>query len=248
MAIGYWLSNTPQLNTFLNSNRSKNSPEWFTSVLGDVDDIGRFDSPDLPPEIDLWRVPLDHLAGRSEQFLSWLSSDEKKRANRFHFERDRARFVVGRGFLRWILGQYLQADPATLGFVYGPAGKPSLAPVHSEPLHFNLSHSEDLAVFAVSADHALGVDVERIRPVPEADCILHRYFPRETAEHWRRLSPEQQPQAFFQSWVQREAIAKRVGCGLGGLDSASGLTSANDKVFQFVPSPGYIGALALSGI
>jgi 4'-phosphopantetheinyl transferase len=85
-------------------------------------------------EVHVWRLTL---AGPTERFLELLDTDEVARANRFHFERDRKRFMIARGFLRLLLGRYLQTDPKHLQFVYGAWGKPSLA--FESRLRFNKS-------------------------------------------------------------------------------------------------------------
>lgn len=199
---------------------------------------------DLPPGLVLWRVSLDTLGGESDRLRSWLSPDELERARRFHFERDRIRFTLCRGALRWILARHLDADPAAIGFAYGPSGKPALAGNNAERIRFNVSYSDGLAVVAVSLRHEVGVDVERVRPVPEAAAILERHFSRETVAHWRGLSVEQQPEAFLLSWVQHEAEVKRSGQGLVGIRDGYEAGSADGQVRVFVPASGYVGALA----
>ena len=201
----------------------------------------------LPPGLDLWRVSLDELGGEWDRFHSWLSPDEQERARRFHFERDRDHFILRRGSLRWILARYLDLDPAAIGFAYGPAGKPALVADNAERVRFNVSHSDGLALFAVSAHHEVGVDVERVRPVPEAGAILERHFSDETVARWRGLSVDQQPEAFLRSWVQHEAEVKRSGQGLAGIREEHGADSAKGEVLGFVPAPGYVGALAWEG-
>src|SRR5207245_1715236 len=117
--------------------------------------------PDLRSgEVHVWRVPLSE--NDPEQLGALLSRDEWIRAERFHFERDRARFICGRGLLRTILGRYLNTDPRDLTFVEGPYGKPELTGIPSS-LRFNLSHSDDLMLLAVTHARAVGVDLEMIR-------------------------------------------------------------------------------------
>src|SRR5712671_2612469 len=126
-----------------------------------------FDPP--PPDLELvngdihiFCAPLDQPLTRLEQFAASLSKDERQRASRFIFERDRNRFVAGRGMLREILGRLLRLEPGELIFSYGFRGKPRLAAAAwGNFLHFNLAHSDSLAVYAVSRGHEIGVDVER---------------------------------------------------------------------------------------
>ena len=235
------------MNTVLTENRYKKSPETFTSAGGDMHGIVAIAGLDLPPGLALWRVSLDELRGEWDRFHSWLSPDEQERARRFHFERDRDRFILRRGSLRWILARYLDTDPGACGFAYGSAGKPVLAGNHAERVRFNVSHSDGLAVVAVSAHHEVGVDVERVRLVLEAGAILERHFSDETVARWRGLSVDQQPEAFLRSWVRHEAEVKRSGQGLAGIREEHGADSADGQVRVFVPASGYVGALAWGG-
>lgn len=200
--------------------------------------------PGIPSGIYAWRVSLDLIEPDLERLSLSLSADERTRAQRFHFLRDRSRFVAGRAILRALLGDCLDRDPASLEFVYGPMSKPLLASEFAGSMHFNLSHSDGVAVYALSADYELGVDVERIRPVPEAESILRTHFPAGTVERWQRLPLEQRMESFYQSWVQLEAIAKREGCGLAGLEDSPERFAEAGSFIQFIPAPGYVGALA----
>src|SRR5688572_25749401 len=104
-------------------------------------------------EIHVWRASLDQPLSHLERLAQTLSADERKRAESFHFQQDRERFIVGRGLLRRILGGYLRADPSRLHFRYGPRGKPAVAErSQGRVLYFNLSHSHGLALYAVNLD------------------------------------------------------------------------------------------------
>ena len=131
-------------------------------------------------EVHVFCAPLDVPRKRLQELVQPLSDDEWQRAGRFHFERDRLRFLAGRGTLREILSLLLQRQPASFVFSGGKCGKPKLtAPADVHSFHFNLAHSGSIAVFA-AATHELGVDLERIRVLDEADQIVSRLFsPRE---------------------------------------------------------------------
>jgi 4'-phosphopantetheinyl transferase len=146
--------------------------------------------------IEVWDVALDTADA------AVLSADERERAARFHFERDRDRFIAGRSSLRRILAGYLALDPATLVFEYNRFGKPALA--GATGLHFNASHSEGRMLVAV-AGREVGVDLERERPGVGFDTIVQRYFPG---------TP---PGEFFRAWARREAYLKAIGRGLAEL-------------------------------
>jgi 4'-phosphopantetheinyl transferase len=157
--------------------------------------------------------PLSHL----EQLAETLSKDERQRAARFHFERDKNRFVTGRGILREILGWLLGAEPNGLVFSRGVHGKPRLAkPAAGSFLHFNLAHCDSLAVYAVARANEVGIDLERIRPVCETEEIAAHCFSERERAQWLSLPGESRAEAFFNCWTRKEALLKATGEGIGG--------------------------------
>jgi 4'-phosphopantetheinyl transferase len=164
-------------------------------------------------EVHIWLAALDVLP--LSTLLNGLSPDESARADRFHFARDKQRFVAARGVLRHLLGRYLDVAPGALRFDYGPRGKPSLAAgAWPGGLRVNVSHSGGLALLGFARERELGVDLEFERPVPDAESIAQRYFsPREAAVlGW--LTPADRPAAFFRCWTRKEAFIKATGDGL----------------------------------
>jgi 4'-phosphopantetheinyl transferase len=144
-----------------------------------------------------------------------LSYDEAIRAGRFRFERDRRRFVVARGVLRIILGRYTGFEPSQLRFRYGERGKPYLsASFGSYTLHFNVSHSHELALYAVTRDYEVGVDLEYIRPIPDAEQIAERFFSTRENVALRAIPVDLKYEAFFTCWTRKEAYIKARGEGL----------------------------------
>jgi 4'-phosphopantetheinyl transferase len=168
-----------------------------------------------PAEVHVWRVRLDPEPERLEALWATLSPDERARADRFHFSRDRNRFVAGRGQLRCLLGRYLLEDPGRVRLAYGPRGKPRLA---SEPaaarLSFNLSHSGAQALCAVAPGAAVGVDVESLRAWEDAASVAGRYFSASEAAALRRTAPGLRAAAFLTCWTRKEAFIKATGDGL----------------------------------
>ena len=164
----------------------------------------------------IWAIPLDLNPAAVEEFHATLAPAERERAARFHFSRDRDRFVVGRGALRHILGRCLQTAPTKLRFTYGPHGKPSLEHGAEESgLQFNLAHSDGLALLAVTRAAQIGVDLERVRPLKDADGLVTRFFfPREITT-FQSLPEDQKPAAFFNLWTRKEAWLKAIGEGIG---------------------------------
>jgi 4'-phosphopantetheinyl transferase len=171
-------------------------------------------------DIHVWRADLDLPIIGFQKLYQTLSVDEKKRAERFYFEKDRRRFIAGRGTLRTILGCYLNVEPSRLQFCYGKNGKPHLADTFGNAvIHFNISQSEGLALYAFSRGYEIGVDIERIRDIPEMDQIAERFFSEGENSIFRALPESKKKEAFFNCWVRKEAFIKAKGDGLGfGLD------------------------------
>ncbi|MGA2660798.1 MAG: 4'-phosphopantetheinyl transferase superfamily protein [Verrucomicrobiota bacterium] len=165
--------------------------------------------------VHLWSLSLSLPPAALAQAASLLAPREAERAARFRFEGGRHRAIAGRGQLRAVLGRCLGADPAALEFSYGPQGKPALAGVWSgSGWHFNLAHSADVAVLAVTRSGPVGVDVERIRPLTDVGRLVSRFFsPREDAA-FRALPEDQKADAFFRLWTRKEAWLKATGEGI----------------------------------
>jgi 4'-phosphopantetheinyl transferase len=170
-------------------------------------------------EVHVWRASLDQPPGVAARLRLTLSEDERDRAARFHFERDRVRFVIARAALRAVLGRYLDVRPGDPRFSYGAHGKPSLSPEFvARPagvgLEFNVSHSHTLALVAVARGRALGVDIERLRADAAERRIAERFFSAREFAALCALPDEQQPRAFFDCWTRKEAYIKARGEGL----------------------------------
>jgi 4'-phosphopantetheinyl transferase len=205
--------------------------------------------------------PLDIDAGRLARLLS---VDERERAGRFAFERDRRRYIVARARLRQLLGERLGVAPECLRFVYQPQGKPALASCPGQrDLRFNVSHCGEVAAYAFAEGREVGVDIEEVRELPDADDIVMRFFSRRERGAYMRLPLRERPQGFFNCWTRKEAFIKALGSGLScPLDSfdvsfAPGRPARILRVGRvaasrcgwtlrsFVPGPGLVGAVAL---
>jgi 4'-phosphopantetheinyl transferase len=166
-------------------------------------------------EVHIWCSSLERPLPIAEKFSLLLSPDEKARAERFYFERDRVHFIVGRGLLRTILGSYLGMDPAQIEFSYGLYGKPALQTNHTDNvLQFNLAHSKDLAVYAFCWNHQIGIDLEHVRPMPDEDNFAEQFFSARESALIASLSGEEKRNAFFKIWTCKEAFLKASGDGL----------------------------------
>src|ERR1700722_13056166 len=134
--------------------------------------------------VRLWIVRLEAGGDKFWRSLAVLSPEEMARAERFHFDRHRRAFVLGRAVLRFLLAGYVDMDAAAIQFVYGPQGKPALAPMLKNgpcSLRFNASHSGDLAAYVFTDGCEIGVDVERYRALPDLENIARRFFSSEEA-------------------------------------------------------------------
>ena len=162
-------------------------------------------------EVHVWRLALDQPESVVAEFRETLEADELERAGRFHFEKHRKHFVVGRGGLRYVLARYVDLKPQEFCFSYGAYGKPALV---GEELRFNMSHSNGVALFAVALDRELGVDVEHIREDFATEDIARRFFSRGEVAAFNALANEEQVSAFFRCWTRKEAYIKAIGRGL----------------------------------
>lgn len=169
-----------------------------------------------PGEIHVFCASLDLPASRLAHLALGLSEDERARAERFRFNKDRARFVAGRGLLRELLGWLLRVESNRLTFSYTARGKPALAePASGQSLRFNLAHADSLAVYAVAREHEVGVDVEHFRSIEGAESFAERYFTERELADWRSVPLSQRTEAFFNCWTRKEACLKAIGCGIG---------------------------------
>jgi 4'-phosphopantetheinyl transferase len=217
-------------------------------------------------DIHIWRADLDLPIIGFQKLYQTLSIDERVRAGRFHFEKDRRRFIVGRGTQRTILGCYLNVEPSWLQFCYGKNGKPALADSFGRgAIFFNMSASEGLALYAFTRDHEIGVDIEHIRDIPEMDQIAERFFSARENGVFRSLPESKKREAFFNCWTRKEAFIKAKGEGLGlGLDQFEVSLAPGDRAAllrtngdrqeasrwslrELDPGPGFAAALAVQG-
>jgi len=164
-----------------------------------------------PHQVDIWRVFIDPQSASVQLTESTLSADEAERAARFHFDRDRDRFIVSHVALRNVLSRYLNCQPNELTFLVDEYGKPALK---GYKLEFNLSHSGDFALIAVTQKHKVGVDVEHIRTDKDLEGIANRFFSQSEVSELMALPSEQGIVGFFNCWTRKEAYIKAHGLGL----------------------------------
>ena len=166
---------------------------------------------DFADKVDIWQVPLDRPPAEAAWLRSLLTPEEMRKADGFHFEKDRRRYAVARGALRAILAERVGAAPEALRFTLGSHGKPFLT---GGP-EFNLSHCEDLALIAVApAGRAVGVDAEKVRSFQDMRSIEERYFSAEERGFLAAAGPAERARRFLTLWTRREAAAKALGLDL----------------------------------
>jgi 4'-phosphopantetheinyl transferase len=219
-------------------------------------------------EVHVWRASLARTSRQELQTLqSLLAPDEVERAGRFHFERDRASFILARGMLRSILAAYLQQNPAQLRFSFSEYGKPALIvnDDNSGELRFNVSHSHELALYAVTRNREVGIDVEYMRADFASEEIAERFFSSGEVVALRALPQDRRTEGFFNCWTLKEAYIKARGEGLSfpldrfhvslsqGEQQAilnvheAPIETARWSLQALMPEDGYAAAIAVEG-
>jgi len=190
------------------------------------------DLPGLEASVHVWAVRLDDASVDLERGSELLSPDELERAARFRFELHRRRYLVAHIALHEIISRYLPIDPARLSFDHGPNGKPKLARALAPgDIEFNLSHSNEMALLAITRGHEVGVDIEHAREKFEFQDIAERFFTAKEVAAMRGLPSTLQRQAFFKCWTSKEAFLKAKGTGLSGaLDEVEIALGADGQV------------------
>ena len=162
--------------------------------------------------ISVWRLRLDLGDALIDDLARMLSSDELQRSERFRQIIDRNRFIVTRAGLRQLLGRYLSVEPAGLEFAYTPRGKPYLQGAGLP--HFNVSHSGNIALVAISTYCPVGVDIEHLDRDVDFAALAGRFFSPGERIALSALPAHRQKQAFLTGWTRKESILKATGDGL----------------------------------
>jgi len=211
-------------------------------------------------EIHVWCVELD-VAGEVGTLAACLNKEERERANGLLSGTHQRRFVVARGMLRQLLGLYLDQDPGAVAFARGAHGKPFLP---EGGLHFNVSHTHELALYAIARDREVGVDVEWMRPQVAHEQIAARFFSLEEQEALAQVPAEARQAAFYNIWTRKEAYVKARGDGIAAglgtfavsLGAEAALLRSDEgrdeverwKLVALEPAAGYVAALCGAGV
>lgn len=200
----------------------------------------------LNRDVHIWSTDLNLDSNRINEFTQFLTVQERQRAAKFINPIHGNRWIVARGYLRQILSQYLNLAPAAVVFTYGAQGKPA---VDGNQLQFNLSHSGDRAIYGMSANVPIGIDLEYIHDLPAAD-LVDRFFSPAEQIIFHNLPIEIQQASFFHAWTQKEAYLKACGTGLSTpLDQIEvSIDSRNPAAIISAPTAGFwqIQKLAIS--
>lgn len=214
-----------------------------------------------PGRVHVWRLDLGVGEADARRLARRLDAEERARAERLRVSERRRRFEVGRGALRGLLSAYVGADPAALRFDYGRHGKPSLA---SPPgPRFGVAHSDDVALVALHPDRELGLDVEVLREVRDAESLARRFLPPAVRRAVTSSPGSEASEAFLAAWTRAEACIKLVGGALFAelprIDVRPGTGRAHEArrrdecgerrfvVTDLRPGPDAVAALAVEG-
>ncbi len=173
-----------------------------------------------PNVTHLWLIDCQDYSTQITDLLTILSPEEHRKADRFKFDIHRERFIINRANLKIILSKYLQISAHKVLFQYGEKGKPSIDDsLNHCHLKFNLSHSENLAIYGIS-QNLIGVDIEKINPKVSCEELAERFFCPSEFQAISNLAYPENYRAFYLAWTSKEAYLKAIGEGLaGGLDS-----------------------------
>ncbi len=164
--------------------------------------------------VDIWLIHIPDFVASVEEDLSLLDDYERQRAEAFRFLRDKESFVVAHAALRRILGNYLNLAPVAIRFQYNSFKKPHVANEGAAKVSFNLSHSQQYALVAVTLSHDLGVDIEYMKKSRDLSQIAERFFSEKEFEEYHSLASEQKLEGFYNAWTRKEAFIKAMGQGL----------------------------------
>lgn len=222
-------------------------------------------TPSQPPRlrdslVHVWRANLSLATSEIEELTTLLSPDEIARANKFRFLEHKSRFIAARGILRQLLANYLDLNPQNITFEYSDRGKPWLA--QDTSLQFNISHSQEYALFGFTFNHLIGVDIEYQRTMPDALKIAQRFFSAREYKMLEEVSLEQRSRLFFQLWTAKEAYLKATGTGLSAslnsveiaLNHSKSLylstlkkdTIMNWSLYSCTPATDYLAVIAIN--
>ena len=183
-------------------------------------------------EIHLWAFTIGPVDSVAMQFRPLLSLEEEERASRFKFAHLSNAYAICHGLVRLLLSRYLGTDPKCIHFHYQLKGKPVLA--NCNGLTFNLSHTDGLMICGVTRACEIGVDVEKLRPLPDMLEVANSFFCPEETDELLSLPRDQRTLAFYCCWTRKEAYIKALGEGLSAPLHSFRVTLDPTEVARFV--------------
>jgi 4'-phosphopantetheinyl transferase len=179
-------------------------------IIQDQTDRARFPRL-LKGEIHLWTASLVLSPEIIERLRSTLSPDEKKRTSYFKFEHKQHGYIITQAVLRILISAYLDIEPVDVILVASKKGKPFL--INEPSLYFNISNSHEICVYAFSRDSEVGIDIEKIRELPDLDQLIEKNLTSNEKEYFRK-NPDHKLSLFFQFWTLKESYLKAIGEGM----------------------------------
>ncbi len=165
-------------------------------------------------DIFVWLIHIPECVEDISRDFELLDDHEKARAAAFKFACDKHSFIVSHVALRKILGRYLEIPAQTIHFEYNQYDKPHLSNLTQENVHFNLSHSHEYALIAITLNHEIGADIEQMQTTRDLGQIAERFFSQAEFEEYSSLLPDQKVEGFYNAWTRKEAFIKAIGEGL----------------------------------
>jgi 4'-phosphopantetheinyl transferase len=176
--------------------------------------------------IDVWKIDLSREDKNIFMHAQCLTKEEQARADKYVTGKKSREFIITRSALRNILGHVLNEDPRRFEFTYTGQGMPALSPATpNQNISFNVSHSFDMSLIAITLEQPVGIDVEKVRGDIDYEKLALRYFSDNEYKAIMKYDDEQRVHAFFATWTRKEAIVKAMGTGI-----ASGLKSFDVSV------------------
>lgn len=160
--------------------------------------------------LSLTTINLDEFSANA--LFVYLSEDESQRMSKYHFVKDKQRYIICRGILRLVLSKLLQTSPQNILFSYNQYGKPSVQSENNR-VYFNLSHTKNHALLALSNKDEVGVDIEVIKPIPNLSEMIKRIATKEEMERFHTCIVTEQTLLFYRLWTRKEAMLKCLGTG-----------------------------------
>lgn len=218
-------------------------------------------------QIHIWQASLDYNKSKFNLLIGSLSEDEIERSNRFYFEKDRMQFIVRRGILKQIISKYLEINPKNLLFEYNPFGKPFLVTNSlKNNIKFNMSHSKNMALYCISSQKDVGIDIEFTQKKVEFHLIIERFFSHNEKAFIQKITTNKRKEAFFKIWTRKEAILKAIGKGISfplekvdvSFNKENFIIRINDNddgqctesswyVEDLLPTKDYVASIAIEG-